>query len=187
MQKRHTQHELLSEIVNRWSPRAFSTRPVEKEDVMAMIEAASLAPSCFNEQPWRFLVAYTPQSRERILSIMDEGNQIWAKNAPVLILIASKKRFDLDESKNNYHQFDAGAAWGLLSLEAKRRGLETHAMAGYNKTKARELFGISEDYSLLALIAVGYYGNPAELPEKLQKIEAPGKRKSVQELLLPIE
>ena len=187
MQKRQTQHELLGEIVNRWSPRAFSKQAVKEEDIMAIIEAASLAPSCFNEQPWRFLVADTPQSREKMLSIMDEGNQIWAKNAPVLILIAAKKRFDLDQSKNNYHQFDAGAAWGLLSLEATRRGLQTHAMAGYNKTKARELFSIGEDYSLLVLIAVGYYGDPAELPEKLQKIEAPGKRKSVQELLLPIE
>ena len=81
----HPVHEL---IASRWSPYVFSSRPIASEDLRALFEAARWAPSCFNEQPWRYLVGERSNAEafERILSCLAEGNRQWAQHAPVLAL-----------------------------------------------------------------------------------------------------
>ena len=185
MENRKFNHEILIEIQERWSPRAFDIgRGVADEDLMALLEAARYAPSCFNEQPWRFFVAREPEIRAKMLGVLSENNQKWAAKAPILILLLAKQMFDKSGKTNRWHLFDAGTAWGYFGLEAQRRGLITHAMGGFNVAKARETFAIPEDYDLIAVVAVGYYGNKADLaPEHLEK-EKPGSRKETEELLV---
>jgi nitroreductase len=185
MENRKINYKILTEIQERWSPRAFDiNRGVDDQDLMALLEAARYAPSCFNEQPWRFIVAKEPEIRAKMLSVLSENNQKWASKAPVLILLLAKQMFEKIGKTNRWHLFDAGAAWGYFSLEAQRRGLITHAMGGFNVTKARETFAIPEDYDLIAVVAVGYYGNKADLaPENLER-EKPGLRKETKELLV---
>jgi nitroreductase len=81
-------HEVLAE---RWSPYAFRDKPVSQDELRSLFEAARWAPSSYNEQPWRYVVA-TRDDRaqfERLLSCLVEGNQAWAKHVPVLALVSS--------------------------------------------------------------------------------------------------
>ena len=183
MENRAIHYEILDEITNRWSPRAFSKEELSMEDVFAVIEAARFAPSCFNEQPWRFILAISQDDRAKMISILTESNKIWAANAPVLILVVAKKFFDLDDKENRWSAFDCGTAWGYLSLEAQRRGLITHAMGGFSVAKAREGYDINEKYEPMAVVALGKYGDVESLNEDLKKREHPSTRKETSELL----
>lgn len=177
-------HDIMPEIKERWSPRAFSLDPIPEEDLNAILEAASFAPSCTNEQPWRFIVAQDGDRLHRMRSILDEGNRRWAVQAPVLILILSLKNFLRNNKENHWSMFDAGSAWGFMSLEAHRRGLYTHAMGGYNRNLARSLFDISDDYHIITVVAVGKPGDKWQLPVDLLDREKPNTRLALEDLLL---
>lgn len=177
-------HDLLIEIKERWSPRAFSTEKIAREEIEALLEAASYAPSCFNEQPWRFLVADEENTLKKLRSALTPSNQNWANSAPVLLLIVSKKTFSSGGKDNYWHMFDAGTAWGFLSLEAQKRGLCTHAMGGFNRTIVKELFKLPDDLTVITVVAVGRYGDKNSLPAELLERETPGTRKPVSELIL---
>lgn len=183
MSKRDFNTQILNEISERWSPRAFNSERIEDEDLMGILEAARYAPSCYNEQPWKFIVAKSDNELEKMRKVLFDGNRVWADKAPVLIMILSKKKFEYNGKDNYWHMFDAGTAWGFMAIEAERRGLITHAMGGFSKERAREIFDIPEDYSIMAVIAVGKYGNVNELPEKLKDMEEPGTRKPIRELI----
>jgi nitroreductase len=184
MENRTFDYEVMDEIQQHWSPRAFdSQRAVPEEELMAVLEAARYAPSCFNEQPWRFIVAKTPQQRDQLASILSPSNKLWAEKAPVLLLILSKQLFARNGKPNRWHQFDAGTSWGYLLLEAQRRGIITHAMAGFNPDLAREIYAIPEDLTIITVVALGYYGNITDLDPELQTREHPSPRLSTDEIL----
>jgi nitroreductase len=175
-------HEIMPEIKNRWSPRAFSSQPVAAEKLKTLLEAARYAPSCNNEQPWRFLVADSEEILTRMRNILNAGNQDWANKAPILILVTAQKNFEKTGKENHWHMFDAGTAWGYLSLEAEKRGLVTHAMGGFDREKARSEFKIPETYEIITVIAVGYYGDKTELSEFNQNREHPQRRKEIDDI-----
>jgi nitroreductase len=81
-------HPIHQHLAERWSPYAFSDRPVSRQDLLSLFEAARWAASSYNEQPWSYIVATKeqPELFQRVLSTLLEGNQAWAKNAPVLAL-----------------------------------------------------------------------------------------------------
>jgi nitroreductase len=174
----------MSEIKKRWSPRSFSKERISRADIYHILEAARYAPSCFNEQPWRFLIADTEHNLTKMRSILYEKNQIWANNAPVLVLICAEKTFAENGKDNYWHMFDAGTSWGFLSLEAHRMGLITHAMGGFSRKKTREAFQIPENLDIITVVAIGKMGDPSMLPEDLSKEEFPKMRKELEELLL---
>lgn len=182
--ERRFDYDILPEIRERWSARAIDPQPVDHSDIMALLEAARYAPSCFNEQPWRFLIAEDEATLTKMRGVLTPSNQRWANAAPVLILIASSKILAANGKENYWHMFDAGTAWGYLSLEARRRGLIAHSMGGFNRDEARQVFAIPDDLDIMAVVAVGRYGNPEILPEDLQKREHPNTRKELTELLL---
>src|SRR4051812_7843273 len=82
-------------ITRRWSPYAFADRPVSDNDLRSVFEAARWSASSYNEQPWRYLVATkaSPVDFERLLSGLVEGNQVWARAAPVLALGCASLNF----------------------------------------------------------------------------------------------
>ena len=146
----HTIHDLLR---HRWSPRAFSDKPVSPDILRSLFEAARWAPSSSNEQPWAFLVATRddPQNHAKMLST----------------------------GKPNRNAFyDTGAAVADLSLEATSRGLFVHQMAGFDPQKASELFEIPSSWEPIAAFVIGYPGDPESLPDSLRQREtAPRERK----------
>ena len=168
-------------ILQRWSPRAFSAREVSSNDLEKLFVAASWAASSSNEQPWRFLLGRRgDETYKKIFDSLVEFNQGWAKSAPVLLLSVGKKTFAGNGSPNAYALHDTGAATAYLGLTATALGMHTHSMAGFDKDLARASFGISSDYEIGAVTAVGYFGDPSTLHERLYKNEvAPRTRKPV--------
>ncbi len=167
----HPVHEL---IAARWSPYAFADRPVSREDLLVLFEAARWAASSYNEQPWSYLVATKedPQEYERLLSCLVEGNQVWAKAAPVLALGCTSLLFARDGRPNAAAVHDLGLASANLVLEATARGLAVHQMIGILPERARELYAIPEGVQPLTGLAIGYAGDLAALPENLRPRDA---------------
>src|SRR5271170_3890540 len=172
-------------ILKRWSPRVFADREIPVGDLEKLFVAASWAASSSNEQPWRYLLGQRgDETYKKIIDSLVEFNQSWAKSAPVLLLSVAKKTFTQNASPNSYALHDTGAATAYLSLAATALGLHTHSMAGFNKDTARESFGIPSDYEIGAVTAVGYFGDPSSLPERIHKNEiAPRTRKAVAEFV----
>lgn len=181
------QHKIHPLHQQRWSPRAFADRPVEPEKLATLLEAARWAPSCYNEQPWSFILGTrqeTPETYEKILSCLVEANQAWAKSAPVLLLSVAQLTFKKNQKPNRHAYHDVGLAAGNFVTEATHAGLYVHQMGGFDVEKARETFQIPEGYDPVAAIAVGYLGDPSQLPEKYQSIEqAPRTRKPLQDFV----
>jgi nitroreductase len=180
-------YPLDNEIARRWSPRIFEdSRDVEREKIMSLLEAARWAPSCFNEQPWRYLVfdGTDSEALKRARACLVEGNS-WALKAPVLMISIARDNFARNEEPNRTAQHDVGLASENLVLEAVELGLVAHQMAGFNVAQARSEFNIPEDYTVLAMIAVGYpyRGNLDDLDEKTRAKElAARSRKPVSEI-----
>jgi nitroreductase len=182
-----TDHPIADLISHRWSPRAFDKKPVPHPVLRSLFEAARWAPSSSNEQPWAFLVATAEQPEEfaKMTGVLVEFNQGWAKNAAVLALAVSQLAFAKTGAPNRNAQYDTGAASALLSVEATSRGLFVHQMAGFDPQKARQVFGIPAGWDALAVLAIGYPGDPGSLPQPLQEREqAPRTRKPLTEFVM---
>lgn len=162
-------------IAQRWSPRAFDeTKAVNENTLLALLEAARWAPSCFGEEPWRFVVTNRGQDEatwEKMLGCLVEKNQLWAKHAPVLMLVCSINTFSHNGNANRWSQYDTGAASENLCLQAGSMGLNAHQMGGFDVDKARDTFGIPNDVEIMAAIAVGYHGAMESLHEDFQGAE----------------
>jgi len=180
-----TKYEIHPLLGRRWSPRAFDRRPVDREDLAAMLEAARWTPSSMNEQPWRFIVATQdePEAFERMAGVLVDANRVWAERAPVLVLTVAKTAFDRNGRPNAWAWHDTGAALAYLTVEATARGLFVHPMGGFSADAAREAFGIPEGYEPVAAAAIGYPGDPDSLPEPYDRRErAPRERIPLEEI-----
>jgi nitroreductase len=180
----HPVHDLLR---NRWSPRAFSDKPVPPEILRSLFEAARWAASSSNEQPWAFLVATKddPEAYARLLSVLAETNQFWAKYAPVLAVAISQMEFARTGQPNRNAFYDTGQAVANLTVEATCRGLFVHQMAGFDPRKTIELYHIPKGWQPIAAFVIGYYGNPQSLPENLREREhAPRSRKPLNRFVM---
>jgi nitroreductase len=178
-----TQYPIEAVIQNRWSPLAFSDRPVEPEKLRSVLEAARWAASSYNEQPWSFIVATkdNPAEFDRLLSCLAEGNQEWAHSAPVLMISVAKLNFEKNGTENRHAFHDVGAAEANLAIQATALGLHVHQMAGFDVNKARELYGIPQGYEPVDAVALGYVGDPHSLSDKLQqRLSAQRSRKPLE-------
>lgn len=179
---RQPQHGVSPLFLNRWSPRAFSDRKVSDEELYAVLEAAHWAPSSFNDQPWRFIVAKTEEQLRVFRSFLGDFNKQWADRAPVLIVLASDK-LRANGEPNGAHAFDAGAAWASLALQATMKGLSAHAIGGFDREQARQALAVPDRYELHAVIALGYRGDKNSLPERIREREVPSGRKPLSEVV----
>ena len=168
-----TQTPVHSIIAHRWSPRAFSSQPVEEDKITALLEAARWSSSAFNEQPWRFIVGKKGEAAwDNILETLVEWNQQWANTAPLLILNIAKLTFTHNNKPNDVAAYDLGQAVAVMTLEAVHQELFSHQMTGFDPNKAAEIFNIPEGYKAVSVTAFGYYGNPDDIPEEIAKLEA---------------
>jgi nitroreductase len=160
-------------LARRWSPRAFADRPVDPAVLRQLFEAARWAASCYNDQPWNYVVATRehPEEFQKMLACLMEGNQVWAKAAPVLAISVARSNFQHNGSPNRHAQHDVGAASACLALEAASLGLAAHQMGGFDADRARETYNIPAGFEPMAAIAIGYPGDPASLPDKMRQME----------------
>ena len=168
-----TAYAIEDVIARRWSPRAFEERPVEPGKLKRLFEAARWAPSSNNEQPWRFLVATRDNQSdyEKLFGCLSEGNSKWVFRAPVLMLSVASLFFEDDGKPNRHALHDTGMAVENLVLQATALGLQAHQMAGYDVDKARRECQIPSGFEPVAMIAIGYPGDPSILPDYLRQRE----------------
>lgn len=181
-----TNYPIHKLIKQRWSPRAFSDESVSPELRKQLFEAARWAPSSYNEQPWQFIVARkeNEEAFEKLSAVMNDFNQSWAKEAPVLVLGLTKTTFDKNGRPNAHAEHDLGQAIAHLTFEATHNDLYVHQMAGIHPDKAYELYDIPEGYKPMTMFAIGYKGNAESLPDKLQKQEVGSRsRKPLDEIV----
>jgi nitroreductase len=183
-------HPIHDVIARRWSPRAFDERPVEQATLKSLFEAARWAPSSNNEQPWRFIVASkeTSTDYDRLFACLVEGNRKWAFRAPVLILSVASLLFEDDGKPNRHALHDTGMAAENFVLQATALGLQAHQMAGFDTQKARETCLIPTGFDPVAMIALGYPGDPAVLPDYLREREIkPRERQPIGDFVFSIK
>lgn len=180
---RETEHDIDDIFLKRHSPRAMSGETVSRQELMTIFEAARWAPSSRNEQPWRFLYAFRETSDfDLFFSFLTEGNQIWCKNAGVLIVGLSKKTLS-DGSINIKHSLDTGSAWENLALQATSLGLVVHGMGGYHEELLRRELNIPDTYQVELMIAIGRHGKIEDLPERLREREKSSQRKNLEKMV----
>jgi len=157
----------LNELIRtRWSPRQYLDRAIARADLKTLFEAARWASSCFNEQPWRFIVATKddPEHFAKVLGLLVEVNQKWAAGAPVLGFSAGKKTFTHNGAPNRFGIHDVGAGSASLAIEAAARGLHAHFMGGFDAARARIEFAVPDDFEIGAAFAIGYIDEGAVKP-----------------------
>jgi nitroreductase len=166
-----TQHPIHELLRRRWSPHAFSPRPIETEKLQSLFEAARWAPSSFGEQPWVFIVATkeNPADYAKMFECLVEGNRAWASTAPVLVLSVASLSFAHNGKPNRHALHDVGAAMADLTLQAMSEGIFVHQMAGIDVNKARETYNIPATHEPVAGAAIGYPGDIDALPEALRQ------------------
>ena len=157
---------LADVIRERWSPMAFSARPIAPEILGSLFEAARWAASSFGEQPWAFCVATQDQPTEfaAMLRCLMEANQQWARHASALVISCAKLNLTRNDQPNRYAYHDVGLATQNLILQAMSHGIYSHPMGGFDREQARAVLQIPESHEAVAAIAIGY---PAEDLAKL--------------------
>lgn len=139
------------------SRRAY--RSLEKTEITAQLvddlaKMASLSPSCFNNQPWRFVFVYEPAMLEQMKQVFSKGNE-WCYEDSMIVAVCAKKEDDCIIHDREYYLFDTGMATAFLILRATELGLVAHPIAGYSPRKTREVLVIPEEYQVITLVNVG--------------------------------
>lgn len=167
-------HEILDLIANRWSPRSFENKEIEREKLLAVLEAARWAPSAFNEQPWRFIVGdkyKSPEQYAKLFDCINEWNQGWAKGAPVLMIVCGSEHLARNGKPNPTFAYDTGQAVANLTIQANYTGLYVHQMGGFYKDKVVEKCALPSGVVPIAALAMGYLGSADVLEEEYKKSE----------------
>lgn len=175
---------ILSVLADRWSARAIDpARPVSPDLLLTMLEAARWAPSNGNAQPWRYLVFddRVPEALAEARDCLNRGND-WARRAPVLLLSVVVHTWPDGDELNRMALHDVGAASLSLVLQGVAEGLVVHQMAGFDVERARSSFSVPRHVDPVAMIAVGYPGSVADLPEgKREREYRPRRRRPIDE------
>lgn len=174
--KARTSYPIHDVIARRWSPRAFNPKKaLTKEFILSLLEAARWAPSAYNEQPWRFMLA-TPDNPQEFADMLDclvEANQVWARNASLLLIGCIETTFSHNGKPNTTAMFDLGLAVQNLLLECTSKGVFGHVMTGFDPEKARLRYKLPQTVEPIVAIAVGHRATSLDiLPEELREAEA---------------
>ncbi|MFY7843441.1 MAG: nitroreductase family protein [Rhabdochlamydiaceae bacterium] len=176
--------EINNLIYRRWSPRAMSGARLAEKELRALFEAARMAPSAYNLQPWLFLYAEKDsQEWATYFDLLVDFNKSWAVRASYLVAIVSEKTYGPEKKLSPTHSFDSGAAWMCMALEGADRGLVVHAMSGFDYEKAKTALKVPDSHQIEAMVAVGLHGESTELPPSLQEREFPSSRKPIEQIM----
>ena len=156
---------LLDLIRNRRSIREFLDKPVEREKIMMCLEAARLAPSAVNSQPWKFIVVDDPAIKKKLCDVAFSGVysiNAFAKKAPVIVVVVSERANYLAQvggifRDTRYYLIDVGIATEHFVLQAEELGLGTCWMGWFDEQAVKKVLHIPKDKKLYIVVAVGYY------------------------------
>ena len=134
--------------------RSISPDPLRDHVIEDLIEAARLAPSCFNKQPWRYLFLTSEEARAKGSQALSAGNRPWAGRAPLLVIAHTRPEDDCQLPGRDYHQFDLGLSVMNIMLAATEHNLVARPMGGFDPDKAKELFDLPADAQPLIMLAI---------------------------------
>lgn len=159
-------------IHERRAYRSLEPIQITEELIIDLARSAQLAPSCFNNQPWRFVFIYEPEMLKRLHSALSQGN-VWAHSASLIVAVFSKKENDCMLKNRDYYLFDTGIATGFLVLRATEMGLVAHPIAGFDDEKVKEILDIPEDATVITLVIISKHSETISpiLSEKQAKGE----------------
>jgi len=141
-------------IQNRRAYRSLAVTSLSEKDLKRLEKAIQLAPSCFNNQPWRYVFVTDEEKRKEMRSVLSPGNT-WAYYASMYIAVCSRKDDDCVIYEREYYLFDTGIATAFLILQATELGYVAHPIAGYSPKKTKKVLDIPEDMQVIALVIVG--------------------------------
>jgi len=166
-------------VQGRKSIRRFNSQSLERERVNLCLDAARLAPSAENAQPWRFLVIDDPQVKQDFAAQAFSGIyrvSVFAESAPVLILILARlnlvtHRVGRQIQDIHYHYIDIGIAGQHIVLQAEELGIGTCWLGWFSIRKSRKYFKIPAKYKIMSMLAMGYYEKKPSRERKRKTLE----------------
>jgi len=171
---------MLHAINERRAYRAIDAKPVDKEILVRLVEAAHTAPSAMNNQPWRFVTVTDSDVLGMLKKTLAPGNY-WALKAPAITAVITNKAWGMTLGNRDYAPFELGMAAMAYQTQAVAEGLYVHPIAGFNADEAKKVLHIADEDTLMILLVVGYPGDSSTLNEKHLESEN-GKR-----IRLPLE
>jgi nitroreductase len=186
MPQQTTKNPVIELLEKRVAGRSILSEQLPSSIVDELVEAARLTPSCFNNQPWRFLFLQSEEARKKGAEVLSPGNQIWAGRAPLLVIAYAQRSNDcVINDGRAYFQYDVGMAVMSLILAATAHGLTARPMAGFSPAKAKELFGLAPEDEPLVLLAIGRPSfDESHLPDHYKGLnQKPRERKSTAEIV----
>jgi nitroreductase len=142
-------------IEKRRALRSLEPFPVTMDLVEDLAGAAHLAPSCMNNQSWRFVFVYEEEQLAAFKGTLSRGNA-WALDSPLIAAVFSKEEADCAlKGDRDYFLFDTGMAVGFMMLRATELGLIAHPIAGYDPDMVKEVLGIPPEFVVITLVIFG--------------------------------
>ncbi len=166
--------ELKQLIERRRAYRVVKPVTINDHIIQYLIWASKLAPSCFNNQPWRYVFVRSKDKLEKMRDALSEGNE-WAYEGSLIVAVFSNKKDDCIVAKRNYYLFDTGISAGFLIMAATDLGLVAHPIAGYSEKKAKEILNIPDHMKLITLIVIGEHD-----PEAVKKLNEDNQKKEME-------
>jgi nitroreductase len=169
--------KFLELITKRQSVRKYINKPIEKEKLIRCIEAARLAQSASNTQPWKFIVIDDPELKDKVAAetydLIASFNK-FVHQAPIIIAITLEKPSLINRiggriKKKEWKLIDIGIAAEHICLQATEEGLGSCMLGWYNEKKVKSLLNIPEKKSLALLISIGYFADDYKQREKIRK------------------
>ena len=144
-------------IAKRKSIRDFDSSLLDEETTISLFEAARRAPSAFNEQPWRFILADKKNIEEfnSLLNVLNDKNKEWAQNASLLVIVLSKKTLTRNNKINRHYLYDTASAVANLTFQANSLDLYVHQMGGFDSGKVIDNYFVPDDFEPAVVIAIG--------------------------------
>ncbi len=174
-QRMNVQAPIERLFAERWSTRAFDgEKPVAVDLIASCLEAARWAPSCFGEEPWRYIVTSRFDNEDgwsKVVAALAPGNQLWARHAPILIVAVAEPAFSHNGNLNRWAEYDTGQATLCLCLQASALGLASHQMGGFDSELLQQAFALPDRMHVMSVTALGYPGDMAVLDENFQPME----------------
>lgn len=145
-------------IEKRRSYRSLEKVEITEDMIFELAKSASLAPSCYNNQPWRFVFVKSPEMLKKVLDTLPKGNA-WAKDSSMIVAVYSKREFDCVVNDRVYYLFDTGMAVAFMILRATEMGLVAHPIAGYKPELIKKILNLPADVNLIALVVFGKHSD----------------------------
>jgi nitroreductase len=146
--------DVITAITERRSYRSLDPIEVTPALLADIVGAGHLAPSCFNNQPWRYVAVYSPDTLGAVKATISEGNA-WAQTTSLVLAVVTKRDLDCVVESREYYMFDTGMATGFILLRLWDMGLVGHPIAGFDEARAAAALGIPPEWHLVTLIIVG--------------------------------